>query len=545
MNGKYPRRQSHKRIRMRDTGCGIQDARCAHGARILLSKTLTFSPLLVCLLTTWFSAVFADAADSNAQPVNIGSRLELFVDDWMIDKLDGATLELQHPVPQNDVFVADAPWEGNCSVITTLFHDGEVYRMYYRGLMRDMQKPLKRLPNGDGQHEYYCCAVSDDGIHWQRPSFGLFEHEGSKENNIVAMGEKACGFAPMLDENPDCRADEKYKAIGGRYRLGLFVWSSPDGVHWKLMQEEPIIPWVPNDANGRFDSVNLAFWDTLRKKYFEFHRGYPNELRTVMVSTSDDFLHWEGLQYIQLGDVEPQHLYTNSTMPYYRAPHIFLAFPCRFMENRQPVTPHWDEGINDSLLMSSRDGLHFHRWDEAFLRPGQNPTRWWQRNNYIGAGMLETKSSLPGGRPELSFYSRENYYVGAGTHAPRDIGPEPCRFRRYTLRVDGFVSVNAPYRGGEMVTRPFIFSGKKLVVNFATSGAGSIRFELQDADGNPLPGYTLDDSPELYGDELEQTASWIDDAPSNLTDDVSRHAGNPVRLRAVLKDADLFSMQFK
>ncbi len=42
-------------------------------------------------------------AKSNNLPtdvVHIGSRLELFVDDWLIERLSGAERRLQHPVPQ-------------------------------------------------------------------------------------------------------------------------------------------------------------------------------------------------------------------------------------------------------------------------------------------------------------------------------------------------------------------------------------------------------------------------------------------------------------
>ena len=80
--------------------------------------------------------------------------------------------------------------------------------------------------------------------------------------------------------------------------------------------------------------------------------------------------------------------------------------------------------------------------------------------------------------------------------------------RRGVLRTDGFVSVNATYGGGELVTRPLIFQGQNLVVNYATSAAGSVRVEIQDADGNPLPGYGLMQAVEHYGNRIEQAVTW-------------------------------------
>ena len=76
------------------------------------------------------------------------------------------------------------------------------------------------------------------------------------------------------------------------------------------------------------------------------------------------------------------------------------------------------------------------------------------------------------------------------------------------MRIDGFVSLNAPMSGGEMVTKPFIFKGKHLFMNFSTSAAGSIRFELQDADGEPFEGFSLADCPEIFGDSLSYIVLW-------------------------------------
>ncbi|MEO6785158.1 MAG: hypothetical protein ABI318_03405, partial [Chthoniobacteraceae bacterium] len=105
-------------------------------------------------------------------------------------------------------------------------------------------------------------------------------------------------------------------------------------------------------------------------------------------------------------------------------------------------------------------------------------------------------------------------------------------------RLDGFVSVNAPMRGGELLTKPITFTGSKLALNFSSSAAGSIRVEIQDADGKALPGFALDDCEETFGDAIARIVTWKNGA------DVSSLAGKPVRLRFVLKDADLFALRF-
>ena len=111
--------------------------------------------------------------------------------------------------------------------------------------------------------------------------------------------------------------------------------------------------------------------------------------------------------------------------------------------------------------------------------------------------------------------------------------------RRYTTRIDGFVSLHAPLSGGACLTKPLIFSGRNLVLNFATSAAGSLRVEIQDHEGIPVPGFSLDDSDEFFGDAIDRTANW---AGGN---DLSALSGRPVRLRFALKDADLYSIQFR
>jgi hypothetical protein len=111
--------------------------------------------------------------------------------------------------------------------------------------------------------------------------------------------------------------------------------------------------------------------------------------------------------------------------------------------------------------------------------------------------------------------------------------------RRYVTRTDGFVSVHATYKEGELLTKPFLFTGKHLVINYATSAGGSIRVEIQDKPGKPLQGFALADCPEIYGDEIEEIVSWEN------TSNVSRLAGKAIRLRFVMKDADLYSIRFK
>ncbi|HIE04105.1 MAG TPA: hypothetical protein EYP61_05045 [Candidatus Latescibacteria bacterium] len=445
--------------------------------------------------------------------VDVGSGLELFVDDHLIEVMDGVSLVLHHPTPEEVVMEFDRPWEGNTSGYVTVFKDEDIYRMYYRGSHYDWGS--RRVT-----HEVTCYAESEDGTNWTRPELGLYEFGGSKRNNIVWIGSESHNFTPFRDLNPDCPPEERYKALGV-VKGGLRAFASPDGIRWKLIREEPVI------TKGAFDSQNLAFWDPVRERYVEFHRGSYEGWRHIMTCRSDDFVRWTEPTWLDFGDAPLEHLYTNAVIPYFRAPHILLGFPMRFLPERKKIEEHPMMGVSDGLFMTSRDGLRWRRWGEAFLRPGPQRERWWQRNNMIAWGLVTTRSRLPEAPDVLSIYSNENYYVG------------PCRLRKFSLRVDGFVSVGAPYSGGEFTTKPFKFEGKRLVLNYSTSAAGSIRVEVQDREGRPIPGFGLEECEELYGDEVEAVVGWKGGT------DLGRLARTPVRLRFVLRDADVYSLQFR
>jgi hypothetical protein len=457
---------------------------------------------------------------ASAATLDLGTRLEPLVDDYLIESASGnVALALHAPTPREVALVHDQPWEGNVCCYDTVFQDGDRYRMYYRGAHFDLKTRKKAHP------EVVCYAESRDGVHWTKPDLGLVEFRGSKQNNIIWSGPGTHNFAPFKDANPACKPAERYKALATRddkAGTGLLPFVSADGIHWSPMQAKPVI------TKGAFDSQNIAFWDSTRNRYVEFHRGSHEGVRDIMTSTSTDFLHWSDPVWLDYPGAAKEHLYTNAITPYFRAPHIFFGFPKRFMEGRIAVKLfESSDGVSDGLFMTSRDGVTFHRWGEAFIRPGLQPERWVNRNNMTAWGIVATKSDLPGVPDEISLYSTEHYYQG-----------DACRLRRFTVRPDGFVSLRADSRGGEMLTRPLRFSGKSLEINYSTSAAGSIRVEIQDAAGKPIPGFALADCPEIYGDQITRTVAW------KHGNDLSKLAGQPIRLRFVMKDADLYALRF-
>ncbi len=488
------------------------------------------------------AGLISSAAARAAEPIDIGSRRELFVDRALVERMEGRVeLRLHAPTKCEVAIKYDQPWEGNASGYATVIQDGDLYRMYYRGhryVVKD--KPLRQA-----QSEVVCYAESADGIHWVKPKLELFAWNGSKENNIIWLGgPETHNFAPFKDSNPNCQPDEQYKAIGGTVTSkGLLTFKSADGIHWSRKSDAPVV------TKGAFDSHNTCFWDTRRGRYTMYVRyfseGKFKGLRSIGVSYSTDFETWtEPIGLVYPGS-PPQQMYTNQIAPYRRAPHILMGFPTRYVartldEHNKQLDPvslralltNLDQRVGtdltDGVFMTSRDGQSFRRWDEAFLRPGpQAEGHWIYGDNYQTYGLWETKSETPGAPNEISMHFTEHAWLDDRHQA-----------RRYTIRLDGFVSLHAPLASGECVTKPLSFTGGRLSINYATSAAGGVRVEIQDAAGKPLPGYAINDCLEHYGDSVQQIVAWKEGA------DVSALAGKPLRLRFVLKDADLYSFRF-
>lgn len=499
------------------------------------------------------------ATVGSAAPLAIGSRRELFIDDALIERLEGrASRRLHHPVPREIVLRHDEPWEGTGSGYHSVFRDGDRYRMYYKAF--NIQVVPGQIVSERTAHRYTCYAESTDGVHWVKPRLGLVDFRGSRTNNIViasgrhgAINVDAAHPAVFRDTNPAALPEARYKAVfRSDGALGLVAMQSSDGLQWSPLGEGPFI------TAGAFDSQNLAFWDEVHGCYRAYWRSFPGGAvaegvwqpegpRGISTATSQDFRSWgppHALAYE--GAPPPEELYVNQIKPYHRAPHLLIGLPVRYVERpsgsslralpdrahrelRSSAQRRYGEALTETLLMCSRDGVTFTRWPEGFLRPGPERSGTWNYGHqYAAWHVVETASDLgPDAPPELSLYALEHYWLGQGSV-----------LRRYTLRLDGFVSLHAPMAGGGAVTPPFTFTGSELRLNFATGVAGEVRVELQEIEGTPLPGFALANCEPVFGDAVDRTVTWKSGA------DVTALAGRPVRLRFHLSDAEVFSFRF-
>ena len=249
--------------------------------------------------------------------------------------------------------------------------------MYY--LVRKMAEDRKWWISS---HSY---ARSQDGIHWEKPNLGLVEMDGSRENNIVLQGR----LVPFVDNRPGVPQNLRIKAtssiyrdrpewknedpLDGKNRVDLYLYESTDGVDFRKVQEEPV--FTTTLPNG-FDGIQSIFWSEAEDQYnlyFRFMTANDGTgKRSVARSTSQDLFTWTDpvpMEYTTGGIVPPEHLYEHQTVQYFRAPHIYVATPPRFMRGRSVVRKERaiQAGIEDGPPFHPKDWLLQDCADAAFM----------------------------------------------------------------------------------------------------------------------------------------------------------------------------------
>ena len=485
------------------------------------------------------------------EPLKIGTRREVCWDEALIALAEGVSVRMHRPEFKNVALVLDAPWEGSTSSYFSLIREDGFFRLYYRGMDSgpegsDLLSELPHIP-------VTCYAESTDGKVFHRVNTGICPFDGSTDNNIILDVIKD-NISFFKDTNPACPPEERYKGLAQYKGQALHLFTSADGVHFRHAR------MVADDA--AYDSLNVGFWDGERERYFLFYRGLHGAIaetskwtaemsdmahndgivRDVRVRTSEDFVNWDSPQRIRFDPArEDLELYTNNVIPYYRAKHMMIGMPTRYVdryedavnfeylperESRAAMIRRFGRtgtAMTDCVLMTSRNGYTFRRTDEVFLSPGpEDGKSWYYGDCFLCYGMAETVSDRPGFPNEISLYVGEEERVRS------------VKLSRYTIRLDGFFSWNCGFAPGRVVTKPIVFDGSRLSINFATSALGYVRIRLLDPDGNALEGF---DSGRLFGDSV--------DRPVDFEKDLASLAGKPVCLEITMSDADLYSFVFE
>lgn len=516
---------------------------------------------------------------------DLGTKRELFIDDFFIHSLEGDVAKRTHEmIPDDIILTLDEPHENtnnSAASYSSLLYDGKRYLFYYRAYSR-----LATKSDPEGRSGYILCvAESTDGINFRKSPVNL---HASGYNVVLDSDSTACliqngeenvcpGVATAFyDTNPACPGNERYKMIVTNEKAGcfMFLFVSPDGYDFKLKCG----PFKLGERSA-FDSANQAFYDPNIGKYRLYHRGIrlagPTWKRTIMTHVTEDFITFTEQKWLRFDEEFDslfacgQELYTNGIRPYFRAPHILLGFPMRYVDGS--VTPgmhlpspyheytpntdydgEWNSRVfarpnlairevyvkkmlrqalaaTEGVLITSRDGSNFTGVPESLIKPPPQDDSWVYGSGTVAIGMAVTKSRFGHGAPdELSFYAVEGNW-----------SDNVARYRRYHIRMDGFVSLHFGMKGGIMVTPRFTFTGGRLSVNIATGALAGFSAEIRDENGCPIPGYSFEESLPEIGDDLEMIARWKQRGP-----DLRPLEGKVIQLAIRAYQADLYSLCF-
>ena len=488
-----------------------------------------------------------------ASSLRIDDNLQVLWDDLVVDTgRTTASRVLNHPEYAGPAIVHDAPWEGDGCGYDNIVEDDGLFRLYYIAWAMGRADPATRPAFPEAKGIRVCYAESRDGVNWTKPNLGLCAFEGSTANNILldsdSFGTKWDNFMVFKDGNPACPPDERYKAISA-FKRDLWCFLSADGVRFRL-------GWclVTREGSGSclhaFDSLNVAFWDAPRNRYCLYFRGFHKgggdrygdpDVRDIRFATSPDFRTWTKPELLDFGGAEDYPLYTNCVSPYPRAPQIAVGFPTRYVQ-RHAWTPTYDRlpgavnrrwrmehgepryglATTDCVFMFTRDGLRFHREEEAFMTPGpEREDNWVYGDCYPTRGLVETQGRRGSDR-EFSLYAYDGHWGG-----------NAAVLQRYCLRLDGFVSRRATYAPQRVVTKPLVFAGNELRLNFSTSARGFVRVTLRDETGRAATSH------ELFGDSTDRVVDFADGGK------VADFAGKTIVVEFDMSDADLYSFRFR
>lgn len=460
-----------------------------------------------------------------AQPIDVGSRKQLFVDDRFIAERE--RIELRVNPPQKLGPLSDEkgqPLEGH---IARVIDEGGKARLYLG-------------------HEDVQVLESDDGLKFRRTGIKL---PGGQFPT------------PFLDPHETDPA-KKYKLFHLEFgtpfdpaKHGVYASYSADGL--KFTKVGRVLPFFT-------DNPTVAHWDGRINKYIIYTRAFDydseNQRRIGRIETDDPLKPWpykktpkdrmfpsiENLPVVYSADREDDphsDVYYNAATPYPWAEGVYFMFPTHFRHfspQRHPfirprVKGQWEDyGMLEVQLAVSRDGVKWSRPDRVAYIPNGLADEWDRWYTVAAPGLVKRGNYVyqyyySSGRLHDSAILRAEY----DTTAKRLGGVGVVK-----QRLDGFVSADADHQGGWLKTPPLTFHGNQLRLNIDTGSAGTAFVELQDETGKPIPGFSMAECEEIGGNFVDQRLYWKGKS------DVSSLAGRPVRVLFKLKRAKLYAFQF-
>lgn len=512
------------------------------GAPHALLKRIRLKNIIFIVLTTIFSFVHTYSAE--AQIIEIGNRRQLFIDNKFVLNKNNTELRVHKPQKTGDIIItSDSVWIlGGYGCV---FEKDGIYHMWY---------PVSRSLG-------YACST--DGIHWRRPSFNFTTSDAvPKPNNIVlghgAVGTEENGGMVFLD--PMALEEQQFRLVTNSKERFIQIFSSADGVHWCHSHKDLV---TFDKSSGKFhhlDSQNVIFWDTRLKKYVTYIRNNtlsnePGNKQVRNVARGESFrLEYFGnaaeMPIVMHGSPR-EDIYTSGVMQYPWADEVYLAFPTLYYHYGEwhkefSKEAPFNAGVIDTRIAVSRDGVNWNNfnWD-TFIPIGMDG-EFDSKIVYTFYGIVPSLN----GRELYMYYTGYNWPHGwdDGDRNPVLLTKagmasklhEQGAISRVVLRRDGFVSIHAPFEGGEFTTPPLRFKGNQLVLNIENASTGETRVEIRDEFGKPIPGFTLTDCDLIHSaNEINRPVKW------NGKSDVKILEGKVIQLHFPMRDTDLYAFQFR
>ena len=507
-----------------------------------------------------------------AEPIALkAGRKQLFLDDFVVQELSRLGRTMHRPRKRGPVLKADIPSDGEYIATVSApmwIADQGVYRFVYEARYEDERKSR------------YAWATSTDGIHWEKPSLGLVEFEGSKQNNLFPTPEGLRLWHVVYDpDDPD--PQRRYKGfLGSRGRRPVV---SADGLHWRVI-EAPTLP------SG--DAGTLTY-DREHKQFLGMLKFMGRHGRSYNISTSKDFVNWSAPRLFFETDELDQKLAVETIRRRLADPHLakpLFVDPDPGIGWRPPpgrkLTPTWRaecynigvfpyEGLYVAWLMiyhpvgqrlpEWRNADGFHLIQLAMTRDLRQWTRLGDRKPFIGPSRLDQGLVGNYDRLQLMVMNRPVemgdelwfYYTGMKRRVPQHSRYSDGSLRNLetlspseradwiddthsaiclaVLRRDGFVSLDAGPAEGYVLTKPLRIAGERLYLNLDGGRQGSAEVEIVGASGAPVPGFSRSDAVPAIGDAARLPVSW------NGAGGLGRLAGRTVRLKIHLRSARLYA----
>lgn len=366
----------------------------------------------------------------------------------------------------------------------------KLYRLYYTLFSKDPDSAGTSLE--ERAHKHYtprgdritstAYAESRDGIHWEKPSLGLVEFEGSRDNNLLMM--YAHGTSVMLDEQ-EVDPAKRYKLMTRVDYPGtrgfMAVSFSPDGIHW-----QELIPWPYH--NPQADSHNYVFRDHTDGRYKLITRIWKNGMRISAMCESTDFINWSEPVEVLRGSGYENQVYS---MPVFRCGDLFLGLASMFHEGDMDAEDF--DCVDLELTMATR----VHTFD--FVAP---------RDPLIPRG----EGRYPGGEydcgciyaaPPVEIDGKQYvYYMGGnGQHT----NYRETSFCRASFEKDkwAYLGPKDSSRMAQVMTSPFHFYGERFEILAQLEEGDSLQVALYENyhSREPLEGYGFADASVTKGDD--------------------------------------------